>query len=255
MDSTVVKAFTLLEGLARSDVPRGISDLARGYRLSKSNVHRLLQTLTRLGYVQPDGGGRYVVTLKVWELGTRVISRVDVGRLARPVMERLTAETQETVHLSVLDHAASEIVYVDKIESQHPIRAYSEVGGRAPAHCVATGKALLAHQPAAVVEGAAQCLTASTPRTIRSTGELHKQLAQIRQQGYAVNYGEWREQVRGIARAIWDANRVPVAAIGISGPADRFGQRSIQRFVPSVLRAADDISRALGGVPPVLGTP
>ncbi len=127
MNNTLVKGLQLLEVLARSREPQGVSDLAAQLSLGKSNVHRLLQALVELGASV--------------EVGFRIKAA------ASEAMTRLLVRTRETVHLSVLD--GEEVVYVHKLDSPEPVRAYSEIGGRAPTFCVATGKAMLAWQPAA----------------------------------------------------------------------------------------------------------
>src|SRR5690606_30707322 len=100
--------------------------------LPKSNVHRTLQTLVAAGYVTSTDVGHYQCTLRLFELGNQVADRFDIRTHAQPVMRELAELTRETVHLSVLD--GSEVIYMHKIESPEPVRAYSRIGGRAPAH-------------------------------------------------------------------------------------------------------------------------
>ena len=165
MDTTVVKALTVLEALASSAAPLGVTELATKLGLSKSNVHRLLQTLASRGYVtQVDQ--RYTVTTRLWELGAMVVSRLDVARVATPVMQRLVAEVDETAHLSILDMAACEVISIHNVESTQPVRAYSRIGQRTPAHCVATGKALLSVQPPEALRALPAELQRFTPHTL-----------------------------------------------------------------------------------------
>ena len=130
MDTTFVKGLQVMEALARNPQLCGVSDLARHLGMTKSNVHRLLQTLVACGYVRNmEQSGKYELTLKVWELGAAVLGRLDVKSIASEYMEQLGQLSGETVHLSVLDGV--EVVYIDKVDSPHPVRAYSHVGGRA----------------------------------------------------------------------------------------------------------------------------
>lgn len=245
MNTTFVNGLALLEALARAGEPCGVSDLARQLQLTKSNVHRLLQTLNDRGYVQNLGAsGRYEVTLKLWELGVEVLDKLDVKRVAFEPMERLVALTGETVHLSILDHG--EVVYIDKVDSPQPVRAYSKVGGRAPCYCVATGKAMLAHASEATIEEVARRLHAHTPSTITDAQELRADLRRVRDCGYAINRGEWREGVCGVAAPIRDSRGAVIAAIGISGPVDRLRSRTIKQHVPAVVDVAASISARLG---------
>lgn len=115
-------------------------------------MHRLLATLQTQGFVRqaPPPSSTYELTLKIWELGSYVVKRLDFVAIAHPAMETLAQATGETVHLSVLDD--TDVVYVDKIESKHQIRAHTSVGMRAPAFAMATGKAMLAHEPDEALE-------------------------------------------------------------------------------------------------------
>ena len=241
LDSTLLKGLTVLEALIRSDRPRRVSEFAVELGLTKSNVHRVLQTLQAAGFVMQTPEGRYAPTLKIWELGSRVHLGLDVAREARPYLGQLAASTRETVHLSILDKA--EVVYIDKIDSPEPVRAYSTVGGRAPAHCVATGKVLLAFAPSSAVHGS---FASFTPRTIITDDAFQVSCAEIRSRNYAVNWGEWRERVRGVAAPVRDTFGQVIAAVGISGPAERLTRARVAECVPAVLGAAERISQALG---------
>ncbi len=244
MNNTLVKGLALLELLARSDNALGVSEIASRMGLGKSNVHRLLQALVELRYVRKDEvRGTYAASLKAWELGHAVLGRLDVRKAATPAMERLLASTRETVHLSVLD--GSEVVYIHKLDSPEPVRAYSEIGGRAPAHCVATGKAILAWQAPERIREVAQALVACTERTIVDADAFVRELARVRQNGYAVNRGEWRDGVSGVASAIRDASGDVVAALGISGPSSRLGAAALRQRAPEVVAAAKAASGAM----------
>lgn len=245
MDTTFVKGLRVVETLAKHPHLSGVTELARHLGLTKSNTHRLLQTLVASGYVRNlEQGGRYELTLKLWELGAAIVDRLDLKTVATEYMERLCQVSGETVHLSVLE--GSEVIYIAKIDSPHPVRAYSRVGGRAPAYCVATGKALLAYAPATLIDQISLELKPFTALTITTPNELRTDLEKMRQAGYAVNRGEWRDSVCGVAAPIWDATGQVCAAIGLSGPADRFKPRSLKQLAPTVVSVAQQISSRLG---------
>jgi len=245
MDKTFLKGLALLEALARSEQPRGVTELAGQLALTKSNVHRLLQALIECGYARQESDrGQYACTLKLWELGLPISERVSVKAVASPYMQALARDTGETVHLSVLDGA--DVVYVDKIDSPQPVRAYTRIGGRAPAYAVATGKALLAWLPAAEFDALDLRIRAHTARTVADIGALRGSLPRIRADGYAINRGEWRESVCGAACPIFEGQSGAVAAIGISGPAERLPPRVLRSYAVLLRQAAEAISRALG---------
>lgn len=244
MNNTLVKGLQLLEHLARSDSALGVTEIATRLELGKSNVHRLLQALVELGYVQKnEARGTYQATLKIWELGTALEARLTIKGAAREAMEQLLKDTRETVHLSVLD--GDEVVYIHKLDSPEPVRAYSEIGGRAPAYCVATGKAILAWQDESYLQGLSRRLTRHTEKTITKPAEFLHELERIRTTGYAVNRGEWRETVWGVASPILNTEGNVLAAIGISGPSARIKPTLIKRLAADVMAAADIVSGKL----------
>ena len=245
MDTTVVKALSLLELLAGSATPLGVTELATTLDLSKSNVHRLLQTLASRGYVAASDH-RYAATTRVWELGAQVIGRLDVVRVAAKPMQRLVEQTDETAHLSVLDLAACEVVSIHIVESTQPVRAYSRVGQRTPAHCVATGKALLSVQPREALLTLPAALPRFTPHTVCKRDDLLKMLENMRHDGYSTNIGEWRAQVGGAAAVVYDHTGNPIAALGLTVPVERMKPEVMARYIPLITATAAEISRLMG---------
>ncbi len=246
MDKTLLKGLAVLEAIAdMQGEARVIDDVAARVGLTRSNTHRTLQTLIHAGYVERDeADGAYRATLKMFALGVRQIGQLDIRKIAPPSMALLAKETGETVHLSVLD--GREVIYIDKIDSVKPIRAYSMVGGRAPAHAVATGKALLSAQDEAYVNAFPARLPRFTDATILTRETLKAELAKAARLGYAVNRGEWRDGVGGVAAPIFDGHEKPVAALGISGPLERLTAAQMKAWAPRVIELAAQLSKTLG---------
>jgi len=159
-------------------------------------------------------------------------------------MRELARETRETVHLSVLD--GLDVVYVDKIDSAQPLHAYSTVGGRAPAYAVATGKALLAFQAPDYIEHYGNLVRKHTEDTHISIPALKQELADVARVGYAMNRGEWRPGIGGIAAPIFNGLDKVVAAIGISGPLERLTHQKMAQYAPLVKQAARELSAHMG---------
>ena len=246
MDKTLLKGLMVLEAITDPvDQPRTIDELAERVGLARSNAHRTLQTLIHAGYVtKNEAGSGYRGSIRLFELAARQLACLDVRKVAGPAMQALADSTGETVHLSVLD--GLDVVYVEKIESPQPIRAYSMVGGRAPAYAVATGKALLAHQKDGYLDRFAHQIFSHTKATITSLPLLKEELRSVIRLGYAVNSGEWRDGVGGVAVGIFNSLNQTVAAVGISGPLERLNPKRIKEFVPKVIDCANQISRLLG---------
>jgi IclR family KDG regulon transcriptional repressor len=254
MNNTLAKGLAVIELVSHSEQGLSLTEIARALQLAKSNVHRLLQTLVEARYlVRDERSGRYSASIKLWELGSAALSKLDLRTHAEQVMEELLETTRETVHLSVLD--GDEVVYVHKLDSPNPVRAYTQIGGRARAHCVATGKAMLAFQSSAALERIARHLEARTPATITDPKKFLASMAQVRLQGYAINRGEWNENVYGIASPIVDRSGQAIAGLGLSGPKERFKAARLKEFAPLVVEAAARVSAQLGGRFPSLLRP
>lgn len=241
---TVEKGLMLLEVLARSPEPRGLTDLVRELGMPKSNVFRLLDTLAENRYIRrrPEDS-RYELTLKLWELGNHAVSQANLTQVARRYLDELAAGIGESAHLAVLDEGES--VFIDKKDGRHPVSGFTRIGSRAPAYCCATGKVELAFQPAEVADRVALKLERYTAATITSRSALRSELAEIRENGYAVNHGEWYEDVWGVAAAIRNRTGAVCASIGVWGPMHRLSSQ-LNRSAQAAMAAAHAISAALG---------
>jgi IclR family KDG regulon transcriptional repressor len=235
--ATLAKGLDVLEALAEIE-EIGLSDLARRLDLSAPTLFRILATLVARGYVQKSHATRsYRLTLKTWELGAKAVRRIRLRDVARPAMQALADETQETVHLSVLE--GDGIVIVDKIDSPHPVRVNTYVGQRAPAHCSATGKAILAFAPPATVAEITGALARHTAATIVERAAFERELAQVRRAGWAKNREEWRQGVCAAAVPI----RGHAAALSVTVPTIRFSNEALrERLLPPLKRAGAAIA-------------
>lgn len=222
--NTLANGLTVFEALAEKRST--LRELTETVGLPRQTVYRIVHTLEVMGWAERRAADdTYAPTVRMWALGARSHSSTDLRLKWSGHVSRLAEETGETVHLAVYDHGSS--VYIDKRDGWHPIGSYTTLGGRAPAYCVATGKALLSHQSAWVVEQVvAAGLKAHTPATITSPEALLAELEAIREQGYAVNNGEYRAEVGGLAVPIRSPLGDVIAALGFSGPADRIRERS-----------------------------
>ena len=245
MEQTVQKALNLLEALVRSGQPRRLTELARELGLTKPNVYRLLSTLSILGYVKKDPAtSLYSPTLKLWEMGSLLVRDVDLVAIAAPRIRRLCEETHESVQLAVFDSGFA--VYVDKVDSQQPLKAMTNIGSRVPATVTSTGKALLAWLPAAALDQAMAHVKRYTPLTLMKRRDLEVDLEETRTRGYAINKGEFREGVAGIAAPIRDRSGSVVASLAVWGSDRNILGAQRENLARLAVAAARDISRDLG---------
>jgi IclR family KDG regulon transcriptional repressor len=245
METTLAKGLKVLETVARSKGPRGVSDLARELGMTRSNAHRLLQTLSALGYVRHDAAlGQYEASLRLFELGSAVVSGRDIRTISQPLMQQLREKVDENVILSVRD--GSGIIILDRVEGLRTLRTYTPLGSRNPMHCTSAGKLLLAYAPQDVVDAVMKRLQNFTARTITSATKLQAELDRIRAQGYATAQAEWREDVGGVCAPIRQSDGTVIAALGVSGPIGRFKPAQIKAHLPHLLATTREISKRLG---------
>ncbi len=244
MDTTIIKGLRVLETLALSDNARGISELAREMNLNKSNVQRILGTLSVLGYVQKDPAtSRYAPTLRMWEFGMRVVHRNVVRRAAQGYLRALFEKLHESVFLCVPDN--NDILYLDKMESPAPVRISSQIGWRAPAVKTASGKAILAFQSEEQLE---QVIAAGRDHfhlVDIDAARLRRELAAVRADGFAISESGYRQGVNSIAAPIWARDGSVVASIAVTGPVERLDTATLRSYAPEIINTATRIAEAL----------
>jgi IclR family transcriptional regulator, KDG regulon repressor len=241
------RAFTLLEILGQADQPLGISEIATDSLLPLATVHRLLQTLTQLGYVEKDlDTHRYTLGVKFLHLRGAVIDYVHLASQAMPIMKNLVHRLDETVHLAVLNKG--EVIYIERVEGFQTQGMYTRIGKRHYAHCTALGKAMLAYQSEDVIDSMIEQhgLPRFSSNTITTKNHLVAELDCVRQRGYAVDNGETAEPVRCIAAPIRDYSTKVIAAVSVSGPINKITPVRDAEISQAVCNAANRISQQLG---------
>ena len=251
--SSVANAIRLTKAFSEHEFEMGISALAGRLGLAKSTVHRLATTLVEYDILEQNReSGKYRLGLALFELGTLVRRKMDIVSESRQHMHSLLETTGETVQLAVLDHLS--VLYIRILESRQAVRMSSTVGARAPAHSTSVGKALLAYQaPEIVRQVIDNGLKRYTANTITAPEALEEALEEVRARGYAIDDEESEVGLRCVAAPIRDHTGLVVAAISVSAPVQRMTKRNLQTAVPTVVAAAEAISRRLGYIPSLSG--
>ena len=243
---SVVKITSLFEVLAKHE-ELALSEISLKIDVHKSTAYRFLTSLKELGYVrQNPGNDKYSLSLRLFEVGAEVLARLNEREEARPVMKRLAEQSEETIHLGMLDD--DEVVYIDKIDSPQTLRMYSAIGRRSPAYCTALGKALLAWAPPELLNrllGKGN-LYRFSEHTIVEPYRIKEELHNIRALGYAEDREEHELGICCVAAPIRNMSGDVTAAISLSLPTLRFQEERLPYLRQVVVEAAREISSRLG---------
>jgi IclR family acetate operon transcriptional repressor len=232
---SVDRSLDLLEALAQEEQAVGVAELVELTGLPQGTVHRLLQSLQLRGYVRRDASRKY-------SLGTSAVRLADaaqraLARSVRPHLAELVAISGETANLAVLE--GDDVVYVAQVPSPHTLRMFAEVGRHVPPHSTAVGKVLLAGMPRerALAVLRRTGLAARTPATITDLDAFAAELDLVTVQGWGADEEEQEAGVRCVAVPV-GAPGATVAALSLSGPADRFAGGRTAGLVEEMQRVA-----------------
>jgi DNA-binding IclR family transcriptional regulator len=231
---------------ARGPSALGVSEIARELGLSKAVVHRILQSLAARSLVRADTGTRaYRLGPGAIALGARALRDFDLRQAARPTLRRLRDLTRETTTLSA--RVQESRIYLDQYESPQEIKMTVGLGRPYPLHAGASSRAILAFLPEETIERVINNgLEGLTSQTIRDPAELRRRLAATRSSGYATSRGERQHAAGSVAAPVFGVDGEVVGSISVCGPLDRFDGVTVERYLPLVRSAAEEISRALG---------
>lgn len=243
----VSHALDLLEQFHDEVDELGVTELSKRLKLHKNNVFRLLATLESRGYIEQNKATEnYRLGLKALELGQTFIKQMGLLRQAKPILEKIVEECNETAYVAIFKEGY--IVYLDVVETNLTVRVVSRVGSRMPAYCTAAGKVHLAHMSDEEVDAILpRDLKQYTPETITDRSILKEHIKQVAEQGYAFDDEELDPGVRCVAAPIRDYTRRIVGAISISGPSMRLDDARVEKeIVPLITEAGEELSTRLG---------
>ncbi|MER5181152.1 IclR family transcriptional regulator [Streptomyces sp. NPDC002896] len=236
--SVLARGVALLRACGDAEDGLALTELADRTALPKPTAHRLLGELGRLGLVERASDGRYRLGLSLFVLGQSAPGARELRDAALPYLSDLYEATHENVHLAVLD--GNDTLFLEKLTGRRATPIVSRTGGRLPAHCTATGKVFLAHEPLPPPGTLARL----TPRTMILPGQLARDLARTRARGYGVNREEAEVGISAVAAPVYAGGpgSRPVAAISVTGGTRRL---DVDRVGAAVCAAARALTRAL----------
>ncbi len=244
---SVAHAFDVLEQFSKNVDEIGVTELSKRLKLHKNNVFRLLATLEARGYIEQNKvTENYRLGLKCLQLGQSFVRQMGLLAQARAALEQLAQSAGESAFVAVRKGAG--IVPLDFIEPSRPVRVVSFLGVILPAHCTAAGKTYLAFEPEGdLAQAPALSLPSYTGKTITDPKVLSEQIKEIVEIGYAVEHGEFMEEVSSIAVPVRDYTRTLVGVLAVTGPTHRLGSDRIKKdIIPLILSSGSELSRRLG---------
>jgi IclR family acetate operon transcriptional repressor len=243
----VERAVEVLNILAEHPSGLSLADLARTSGVPMTTLHRLVGVLRGASLVGETAAGLYVVGSGTVVLARAFLDGLDLRTAARPGMADVVARTSETCHLGIL--ASVHIVYIEKIDSPHPVRMYSRVGGTNPALTTAIGRAILAHSPPEIVDEVVEGSRRLFGDAVRAE-DVHAVLEQVRRNGYSTDLQDNELGICCVGAPVFDHGGRVVAGISLSTPASRFERARLAETGELMQAAAGRISAALGWAGP-----
>jgi IclR family KDG regulon transcriptional repressor len=241
------RTLRLLDLLAESDSDLGPTELGEKLALHRSTTHRLLKVLERHQLIRKSPvEGKYSLGIKLYELGSRVVSQFDLASRSQPFLRRLVDIAGETAHVCVLNDA--EMVSVANVEGPWTVRTPSTVGRRTPLYCTSVGKVLLAYLPKAeqgrLIDQVS--FVRRTRRTITTRAALETELQLIGRRGFGMDNEEIEDGLRCIGAPVFNHRGEIAAAISVAGPVFRMTRQRLPEIVRAVKGAGRDLSHDLG---------
>ena len=239
------RGLAVIRSFSAQSPRQTLSEVAGRAQLTRAGARRILLTLQTLGYVQSDGK-LFRLTPRILDLGFAYLSSLPLWNLAEPVMEELVGQIKESCSAAVLD--GTDIVYVLRVPTHKIMSISLGVGSRLPAYCTSMGRMLLsALTPEAMMKVLqASERTVRTRFTVTDVDELAAKIAQVRQQGWALVDQELEEGLVSMAAPVTDRAGQTIAAINISGQANRTSAKVMQEtMLPLLLATAQSISTRL----------
>jgi IclR family transcriptional regulator, KDG regulon repressor len=245
---SVDRILDIIEVLSVEQEGLGVTEIAKRTGLNKSTAHRLISTLAVRGYLARSSEGSYKIGLKLIEAVSCYINSLELQTEARPYLAKITGDLGLTSHLGVLD--GNQVVYIEKMDVVSSVKMYSQIGLRMHAYCSSLGKCLLSgfsKEDLNHIMGDCSFIK-FTQSTISSLDELHKELAEVRKKGWAMDNQEYEIGHRCIGAPIYDYRGDIIAAISASGSTNQLTDDKIETSAAYVKKVALEISETMGYV-------
>lgn len=244
---SVSHALDVLEQFNAKVDEIGVTELSKRLKLHKNNVFRLLATLEARGYIEQNKvSENYRLGLKCLQLGQTFIHQMGLLLQARATLKELAKSAEESAFVAIRKGVG--IVPLDFVEPERPVRVVSFLGTVMPPHCTAVGKVYLAFEAdGGITQSGLDALARHSDKTITDTKRLADQVKQTGEMGYAIDHGEFINEMSSIAVPVRDYTRTLVGALAVVGPSDRLTLEKLKNdLAPLMINAGRNLSKRLG---------
>ncbi len=245
--TTIEKAIDVLEIFLTRDDEISLSELARLSGLNITTTHRIVVTLAKRGYLsQKQKRQKYSLSTKFLQYSNVLSRRMKIRDIAFPIADALNKMVGESVNIAITDR--NEVVYIEHIETNKSLRIFTQVGNRVPLYCTGVGKVFLAQMSDEELQNSINStdLLPHTVNTVTDIERLKKELEQVKTEGVATDNEEMEIGVKCIASPVKNSEGNVIAAISVSGPTARLGNKRVNEIKMLVKSCAAEVSRALG---------
>lgn len=244
-DGTVGKALEILDEVASFARPVRFNDLLAQSPHPKATLYRLVQTLTSQGMLDFDPERQtYAPGVRLVRLAHAAWQQSSLAPIAKPILDDLSKELEQTIHLAQLDNG--QVLYVDKRDATRPIEMFSQAGKVGPGYCTGVGKAMLAHLEPSLQEKALakQSFYPYTDNTYTDISSLMDELAEIRKTGVAFDNEEHETHIICVAVPILSISGRVLGGVSITNSTTRTTIDELKSFAPKMKETAEKIATA-----------
>ncbi len=243
--SSMRNALRLLNLFSMDEPELTLKELAGKLEVGISTAHRLTATLIEEGFIIRDPvSKKFRLAASILAMGHTILTCDELCLRATPVLEKLARESGETAHLAILKE--NRVIYMQKVDSSHPVHLLSHIGRHNPVHCTSSGQVILAFQPEDEIERViARGLPRYTSNTVTAPDQFKQKLEAIRRQAYALSIEELHDGVSSIAAPVKNRSGRTIASVSIAGPTSRIHSAKEKRLIQLVMEAAYEVSKQL----------
>ncbi len=218
--------------------------------IPKTSVYRMLMSLEEMEFLEKGADSKYRLGLIFLKFGSLVSSRLDIRKIALPIMQELHDDVGEAINLIV--RQGDEAIYIEKIDINQKVRLYTAIGRRSPLYAGACARVILSFLPDSEIQTYLESveLKPFAKGTITDKEELYKTICQAKKEGYTISYSELEDYTAALAAPIFDHKGEVVAGLSIAGIEANYQNENIPIFAAKIKEAAEKISQCLGYIQP-----